>query len=49
MQPGTSSEDRETPVVYLSKHIDCPDCKEPMMLYGGLWMCGCGYTEDCCE
>lgn len=34
---------------YVSRHLDCPDCGYPMILYGGLLMCGCGHTESCCE
>ena len=52
MLTGTSSEDSETAVEkpdYVSKHLACPDCDQPMILYGGLLMCGCGHQESCCE
>lgn len=53
--PGVSTpgnvhmdEPDETPD-YVSRHIDCPDCGQAMILYSGKWMCGCGHEESCCD
>jgi hypothetical protein len=45
---GQSQDDWPSPV-YISKHLSCPKCGEPMRLYVGLWMCWCGHEEPCCE
>lgn len=38
-----------TSPLYKAKHIDCPECGEPMSLFTRMWMCWCGYEEPCCE